>query len=578
MHIMKKIYVYLSLTIAAAVWSCEEKENLDPVGNWELAVPVLSTPTENASIVLNEASPSSAAAKFEWQPAAASNRFVVAYTFQLIPENGAEPIFTMASSNSGKDLFVAPTAQQIDYALWAACYPAGATANLKWNVVARAIEKTTESSQKVSIKRFDTEYIPTTLFLTGEATEVGADVANATEMRARKDADGNETGIFDVYTTLTQGKTYNFHDQANILSRKIGGSDGTLSCGTTITAPETAQYRVTVDFNTNTYELSKIDAIVIAGDAVEGSWGATIPLAYKGNGIWQSDVEFINIADFVFQANSWAYIFKRIEGRWKPDNTEGEILLEAEQGEAGVVVQNLVAPGTGVHTVTLDLSTSGYKFSLISLNPAKAIFGETKNPAADKVSGNFTFGQYAIPGQLFLLSGNELVAEFTKDNKVFRSVKYLALEASKKYTLNSAADGSGTTYNNIGDGSIAVDHDQAYQVNVDFETGKLAWQYYNFKLFHWDDDATGGWDAKVETPMTYVHPYTYEATAALTSNFELKFNSPWDIEFGTAGTALTGTMTKGGPNFKGIAQSGTYHATIVVADDYQSAEYSLVKQ
>lgn len=575
---MKKIYVYLSLTIAAAVWSCEEKENLDPVGNWELAVPVLSAPMENASIVLNEASPLTAAAKFEWQPAAASNRFVVAYTFQLIPDNGTEPIFTMVSSNGGKDLFVTPTAQQIDYALWAACYPAGATANLKWIVVARAIEKTTESSQKISIKRFDTEYIPTTLFITGEATEVGTDVGNAVKMRARKDADGNETGIFDVYTTLTEGKTYNFRDQANISSRKIGGSNGTLSCGTTITAPGTAQYRVTVDFNDNSYELWKVEKWSLVGSAVEGGWDGDIPLAYKGNGLWEGKVEFVNVADFIFRANGdWGYIIKRIEGLSKPDNSQGKALMESEQAEAGVTVQNLISPGTGVHIVKLDLSSDGYSYSLVAENPAKAIIGETKYPTADAVAGNFTFGQYAIPSQLFLLSGDDVVGEFTKDGKVFRSVKYLALEASKKYTLNSAADGSGTAYNNIGDGTIAVDHDQAYQINVDFETTKLSWKHYNMKLFHWDD-VGGGWDQRQELLMTYTHPYKYEVTGSLTAGFDSKFNSPWDVQFGTNATALSGTMTNGGVNYKGIISSGSYKANITVSDDYATANYAFVKQ
>ncbi len=78
--------------------------------------------------------------------------------------------------------------------------------------------------------------------------------------------------------------------------------------------------------------------------------------------------------------------------------------------------------------------------------------------------------------------------------------------------------------------------------------------------------------------MTYIHPYKFEVTATLNGGFHSKFNSPWEVQFGTDAKALSGTMTNGGDNFTGITQNGTYKATIVVSPDYQTAEYSFVKQ
>ena len=97
------------------------------------------------------------------------------------------------------------------------------------------------------------------------------------------------------------------------------------------------------------------------------------------------------------------------------------------------------------------------------------------------------------------------------------------------------------------------------------------------KLFHWDE-VGGGWDARQELLMTYIHPYKYEVTGTLSAGYHSKFNSPWDVQFGTDATALSGTMTNGGPNYAGIIQNGAYKATIVVSDDYGTAQYTFVKQ
>src|SRR5690606_10417112 len=141
------------------------------------------------------------------------------------------------------------------------------------------------ASQEISVTRFETEYKPNTLFIYGEGTEAGGDPSGATPMRAHTDQDGNYTGVFDVYTTLTPGGTFYLRDRAVATSRLYGGADGTLEpCATTgIATPETGgQYRVTVDLNNNTYAFLHIDRWSLVGDAVEGGWGGDVPLAYKG--------------------------------------------------------------------------------------------------------------------------------------------------------------------------------------------------------------------------------------------------------------------------------------------------------
>jgi starch-binding outer membrane protein SusE/F len=568
--------------LICSAWSCSKNENLDPVGNWELSKPTLSSPTDNASLVLNENLPT-APQTFKWDAAVATNKFVVTYSFVLVPatsEDYENPILRVIPGNGGKDLSVAPTSKQIDYALSVACFPAGAVAKLKWVIIASAIDKKSIATQNVNITRFATEGIPLALYITGAATEAGANVASAVVMRGQKDASGKLTGVFDVYTTLTKGATYAFRDEAKAESRLIGGSEGKLKCGEMITAAETAQYRVTVDVNKNTYSLLKIEKWSLVGDAIEGGWGGDVPIAYKGNGVWESKIEFYQPSDgasCIFRANGdWGIVLKRIKGSAAANNKGGKIFMESEASDAGITVEN-IAGTKGLHTVTLNLTADGYTYSLTpDTTPAAAVIGKTANPAGDVVSGSYNISTSQGPTQLFLVSDGVSIAEIKKDGTVYKSGKYLALQKSKTYILNSAADGTGTTFSNGGDGKISVDHDQAYQLEVDFQAGTVSWKHYNLKLFHWDDN--GGWDARQELVMTYAHPYKFAVSGDLKAGFVSKFNSPWDIQFGSDGTTLTGTMTNGGKNFAGIIQSGTYNASIVVSTDFATADYSFVKQ
>jgi hypothetical protein len=579
--LLKKISLFACMVLAAA---CGE-DNLDPTGNWQITEATPMLPADNSAIVLDEDAPA-AITRFEWAPAETSNKFVIQYKIVLVPEGSEDytnPLLSLVPGNSGKNLFLEATAEEIDYALWAACYPAGAQVDLKWAVIAWAIDKETVATRNLSVTRFETEYDPETLYITGTGTESGADVTDAMKMRAQKNGDGDNTNIFDVYTGLKKDGTFEFHDRAAGHSKMWGGADNKAldDCGAAIPAPASGTYRVTVNLNDNTYDTLKITRWSLVGDAVEGGWGGDVPLSYKGNGIWQGRVNFVSEANFIFRANGdWGYIIKRIQGTATANNKGGDVIMESEAGDAGVTYEDVPSAGTGMSTVTLDLSADAYTYSIVydPVAPAAAIFGQAADPDANKVAGNFTFGTYTAPAELYLVSEGETIATLTKAGNVFTSDKYLALQQSKTYILNSASDGSGTTYNTIGDGSIAVARDQAYSVSVDFGTGKVSWAYYNLKLFHWDE-VGGGWDARQELLMTYVHPYTYEYTgAALTAGFHSKIISPWDIQYGTATTALTGTMTNGGPNYTGIVSSGTYDASIVVNDMHTEGTYTFVKQ
>ncbi|WP_197464096.1 SusE domain-containing protein [Rufibacter sp. DG15C] len=575
---MKKINAFFHLVALLFVMSaCEEKDNIEPVGNWELSSAVLGNPAENATITLDETKPD-ATVRFEWGAAMSSKNYGVTYKLVLDSAENADfktPILTMATGDAGKNQFLTPTATQLDQALSAAGYDANTTVKLKWAVIAQSLSKESVSPSKtVSITRFAHETHPTTLYISGSATEKGTDVTQAIQLRPLKDANGNQTHVFEGYTSFTSGGTFKIYSQQNAQSLVYGAANGggLRKNGTAIAAPGAGTYRVTVNLNTNTYSFLKIDRWSMVGSAIAAGWGGDEPLQYKGNGVWQTSVDIEKTEGFIFRANGdWGYLMKRVKG------TTNQLVMES-QAAAGTF-EDIPATAVGKHIVTMNLNGEQYTYSIVK--------DETVTPPA------------AMPDKLYLLQGGTVVAELVKDGTTFKTNGFIALEKSKTYTLNAANDGSGTAFTttakvgetttpdadavtvpvDFGTGSapIAVTRDQAYQITINFATGKLTWKYYNIKLFHWDD-AGGGWDARNEYLMTYKHPYTFEGTFALKANYDLKFNSPWDVQFGSNGTALSGTMTNGGPNFKGVTQAGTYKATITVTPDYKTAEYSFVKQ
>lgn len=570
---MKKIKILLSaFLVLAFIFSCEE-DNLDPIGEWDLSEPsLLST---NETLVLNEDQPNETY-EFTWDPAISTARYQVRYTLLLSTSgNLEEPLLSKASDNGGRDTNGSFTAGEIDLALSYAGYEAGTDVDLEVVVLANSIDKQTTDSAEIIVKRFESEYLPEQLFLSGEATEAGSDLSNSLALRSLNDPDNNATDIFEIYTHLEAGATFKIYSKNSLPAHIYGGNDGDLiKNGDPISVNETGVYRLTVDLAEGTYSLLKIDHLSVVGDVIAAGWGGDEPLEYIGNGIWEAELP-LSSGGFLFRLNGdWGYLFKRIVG------TQDELYMESQAGEAGIEIEDIPLDAPGDYTVTVNLSGDTYTYSLES--------NQVSNPPSE------------TPDALYLLADGEVIFEFSKEEDKFKSGTYIPLQAGVNYQLNSAEDGTGTAYsldgiigetsNPDGDsafgslgllespGNIAPARDQAYSIEFNFATGAVNWKYYNIKLFHWDEEG-GGWDSRDEFLMTYVHPHKFTTTQALEAGYHLKFNSPWDIQLGGDDPeALSGTMTNGGPNFTNISTSGTYEVNIEVANDYETGTYEFILQ
>ncbi len=574
---MKIAYKFLIIiTLSVLVVSCEEESNLQPEGLWELSNPQLELPANNQSFVLDQITPNETIT-FSWQAATSSAGFGVTYKVSIHESSDTDftkPLYEFASGNGGKELAATISYQKIDEILSFAGYPANEEATIKWAVKAESLSKSSIISNTITVKRFEDEIIPNRLFISGTATEDNGVLADAIQLKRLNDANGNLSNIYEVFTSLKAGNSYEFYSENTLPSLQYGGENGVLEkSGQAIVADEDGQYRIKVNLDTNTYELFKIDFFSVVGSPINGGWNGDESLNYQGNGVWQNSIDFVNTGGFVFRANGdWGYLMKRVVG------TQNRLIFENEAANQGVSFEDIPSNEAGLFIVTLNLNADGYFYTL-----------EKDNTVINPIQA---------PNSLFLFEDGTMIKEFTKNGNIFELDEYIPMQSSANYTLNSLADGSGESYavasslaeKNTPDGdkvsgdvlilenntnTFTVISDRALKLNFDFNAAKLTWTYYNLKLFHWNI-----WDNRDEFVMTYEHPNTYKIATNLTSNYDMKFISPWDLDFGSdTPNDLQGNLINGGgSNIINITEDASYEVTVVLDNNYTSGTYQFTKQ
>jgi hypothetical protein len=573
---MKNNFKVLSLFVFMLfILSCED-DNLDPVGNWELKPAVLMSPENNFVLELDELTPNETLT-FSWSPAVSTANYSITYSVVFFEPGSTTfdtPIFELPSSNGGRELSLAVTHGVINEFLSFNGYPPDQIATILWGVKATSLSKSSVVTQDISFKRFSTEIIPTRLYVSGIATEDNGNLENAIQMNRIKNASGTFTNKHEIYTNLTAGGQFKFYSEKFLPCHQYGTNDSEalVKSGSPILVNETGQYRITVDLENNSFELLKIEKWSLVGDALNGGWSGDVPLSYEGGGIWKGSIQFVNSGEFVFRANeNWNYVLKRIQ------NSPNSLVFESDASSLGYTVENIPATGVGNYIVTLDLSANGFSYSI-------AI--DTSVPTS-----------ITTPSELFLFGNGVLITELSKSGDVFSSNKFLPLQSSVNYTLNSSSNGSGTSYSVIGllglssnpDGDkvtgfnnlttgnspIMINADRGVNIRIDFSLARFSWEYYNFKLFHWSN-----WETRNEFLMEYEHPNTYIISTSLIAGNDMKFISPWDFDLGS-NTPLnpTGTLVQnGGQNLKCITVSGNYNVSIQLNDTYQSGNYVFTQQ
>ncbi len=163
---------------------------------------------------------------------------------------------------------------------------------------------------------------------------------------------------------------------------------------------------------------------------------------------------------------------------------------------------------------------------------------------------------------------------------------YVTFSAPGNFKFTSAPDYSHIIYGDGGNGTLTTAGNPpdilfatAGVYLVDANTQKLTYSDALISSMGIIGPATvGGWNSS--TAMTYLGNYKWTITTNLTGSNPLKFraNDAWDINYGPAADALTGTLQFNNPGAITIPSTGNYTVTIdmsqATADGYT---YTIVK-
>ena len=243
------------------------------------AVKTLYEPDNGKAIELQ--SSASATVLFSWEPALAEDGGMVLYeiAFDKVDGDFSNPVFTTASDKNGGVASATITHKQLNQIAALMGIESAATGTFKWTVFSsKGINPVkAEEERTITVTRLEGfADIPDNVYITGDATEPGADLSKAYIMK--KTADGE----FEIYTQLTAGKTFKFVNSTGDAPAEYSVSGEKLVSGGTSTVSETGVYKYHLDFNIGSFTVKKVNTIYWFLN-----WSQReIELPYVGNATW----------------------------------------------------------------------------------------------------------------------------------------------------------------------------------------------------------------------------------------------------------------------------------------------------
>lgn len=274
--ILKKlsIIIYLFLAVAGCT-SDGEVRDLNVT-----AVNALYEPDNGKAVVLQ--SSASATLYFAWEPARAEDSGMVLYEVAFDKADGdfSNPLAIVASDNNGAASHATLTHKQMNRIASLAGVGSAEVGTIKWTVYSskginpvKAVEERTLTLTRLA----GFADIPENLYITGEGTEAGAALASAIKMKKITN------GEFEIYTKLTQGKTFKFVSEITGTPKEYSLSGEKLVEGGTSTVGKTGIYRYYLDFNIGSFTVKEVTKVNLYLN-----WSQRkIELPYKGFGVWE---------------------------------------------------------------------------------------------------------------------------------------------------------------------------------------------------------------------------------------------------------------------------------------------------
>ncbi|TKC07131.1 SusE domain-containing protein [Pedobacter frigoris] len=270
-----------SLIVLLTFSGCAKEEKFKEVTVTE--VTTLYAPDNGRNVTLQASGNPSL--YFEWEKAVAQDNGLVYYDVVFDKESGdfSKPIYVAPADNNGISRGAVITHKVLNQIAALAGIPSATQGTIKWTVKSsRGLTKVmSKQIRTLTITRLSGIDAPTSVFLTGEGSEGGTNLAQALNMKGL--TGGNE---FEIFTRLLAGKKYSFVDSKTSASRTFSVD----ASGTTFkenanggTVAKDGIYRVKLDFLTGSASIVEVNKIDL--------WMCTPQkrnaLTYQGKGVWK---------------------------------------------------------------------------------------------------------------------------------------------------------------------------------------------------------------------------------------------------------------------------------------------------
>jgi hypothetical protein len=286
-HIINKsFFAILGMVVFSA---CTKKET---ELNTSLApVQSLYAPADGLFVKLQPAT--SASVQFEWDAARAQDGTYIQYELAFDKEDGdfSQPIYKIASDGNGAMNTLTLSHKVLNKIANMAGIAALETGTLKWTVLSiKGINSVKAETVRTMIVERPAGFadIPADVYLTGDATEAGADLSAAIKLKTIS------PGVFEIFTKLKPG-TFSFTNQNTGTPLTFALNGTTLVEGSPMTQTEEKLYRIRLDFNNAAAEMTEI---VSLGVYVSAYAEVKHPLSYTGNGVWENPNTLVEFFPF----------------------------------------------------------------------------------------------------------------------------------------------------------------------------------------------------------------------------------------------------------------------------------------
>lgn len=309
----------------------------------------------------------SAVVNFEWSQAKAEDGSLVMYevAFDTVGGDFQRPIYTVASNGNGVQNALSLSHKVLNTIANKAGIQPSTAGSLQWTVIASKglNEKRADSSRMIVLERpAGFTELPANVFITGAATEGGADLSKAKALKQGAD------GVYEIFTRLKSG-AFHFVDRNSGTPVTYSLQGNRLQEGGENQQAAEKIYRIRLDFANAAAEMTEITGAGIFASAYNKVVGQ---LNYTGDGTWAAQGIDIQYFDF---------------GSWKDDRFKFQFTIADAGGTPGTMYYGSV---NSVNSTPPDANTPAAYYKLVPVDNSQWDYTFKYAAGSDGKKGNFT--------------------------------------------------------------------------------------------------------------------------------------------------------------------------------------------